>query len=56
MIEIRHSLLTFISFSAACLCARYILHLTYSGCRRNVLVNRVWLLPSQLLWNQNQIS
>src|ERR1041384_4821395 len=26
-------------------CARYILHLTYSVCRRNVLVNRVWLTP-----------
>ena len=45
MIEIRHSLLTSISSAQPYLCARYILHLTYSGCRRNVLVNRVWLTP-----------
>src|ERR1041384_4744624 len=34
-----------INHRSPCLCARYILHLTYSVCRRNVLLNRVWLTP-----------
>jgi hypothetical protein len=38
-------LLTFTRPTQPCSCARYILHLTYSVCRRNVLVNRVWLTP-----------
>ena len=31
--------------------SKHILPLTYSRGQRNLLVNRVWLTPSQLLWN-----